>query len=313
MGEDSVGILILPLLRLLAWGYFLMPAPAKRAVTAAVAALLRAARLREGVVRQNLEIAFPSSEAGSAERRPIVFRQAYEHLAALSLEILMLLGPMRRFVLARSELRGGEHWKKASEGGRGVIFLSGHLGNWEVMAATGALHGGMDLLIVTKHLKPEWLHRAIEAGRARCGVKATYEPRTLKDVLAHLKRGGTVGFVLDQYAGAPVGVRVPLFGLPVGTPTVVALLAKRTGAPVLPVVNSRRPDGRFVVEVREPLRWIDDPDPAVELAANTAHYAATLQGDILAHPGQWLWIHRRFKGDLSPLREGEWSEGRARR
>jgi KDO2-lipid IV(A) lauroyltransferase len=270
--------------------------------------MLRALKLRSQVVEQNLALAYRDDP----ERRAQVFRDAYEHLGHLTFEILMLLGPMRRFVLRHSELVGEEHWREAKAKGRGVIFLASHVGNWEVMAATGGIRGGMDLMMVTKHLKPEWLHQAIERGRAACGVRATYEPRTLKDVLAHLKKNGTVGLIQDQYAGPPIGVRVPFFGAPVGTTSIIATLARRTGAVVLPVVNYRTPDGGFRVVIRPPIGWVADKDTSRELAENTARYSATLEQDVYAHPGQWLWIHRRFKGDLGPLREGEWSEGRAR-
>ena len=101
-------------------------------------------------------------------------------------------------------------------------------------------------MIVTKRLKPSWIHEAVERGRSRCHYKATYEPRTMKDVLRHLKSGETVGFVMDQYSGPPVGIRVPVFGVPVGTPAAIATLAKRTGAPVIPVVSYRLEDGRYV-------------------------------------------------------------------
>jgi KDO2-lipid IV(A) lauroyltransferase len=267
------------------------------------------------VVLQNLQIAFPQDS--QAERRRELFRAAYEHLGHLTFEILMLLGPMPRFVRRRSRLEGLEHWQNAVAQGKGVIFLASHVGNWEVMAATGALHGGMDLMLVTKHLKPEWLHRAIEEGRRRCGVSATYEPKTLRDVLAHLKRNGTVGFVLDQYAGPPVGVRVPVFGVPVGTTGAVAMLKRRTGAVLLPVVNFRKPDGSWSVVIRPPLDWKAAPEgveepTTYEIALNTSLYAQFLERDIFDHPEQWLWIHRRFKGDLSPIREGEWSGGRVR-
>jgi KDO2-lipid IV(A) lauroyltransferase len=183
------------------------------------------------------------------------------------------------------------------------------------MAASGIQIPGLRILLVTKHLKPEWLHRAIERARARCQVSATYEPKTLRDVLRHLKAGQVVGFVLDQYAGAPVGMRVPVFGIPVGTTTAVAMLAKRTGAPVLPIVNYRLPGGDYRVDIRPPLAWELSPteDADEEIGINTAHYAAVLEKDIYAHPEQWLWSHRRFKGDLSPLRPNEWYEGRPRR
>ncbi|MCM2322266.1 MAG: lysophospholipid acyltransferase family protein [Oligoflexia bacterium] len=310
MGAGLMGLILVPILKLVAWAYAVQPAKARRGCAVALGALLRKVGLRAGVVRRNLELAFP----GDPEARQRYFVESYRHLAALGLEILLHFGPMRRYVLRHAELRGLENWKAAHDAGKGVIFLSNHVGNWEIMAAAGALHGGMDLMIVTKLLKPEWLHRAIERSRRRCGVSATYEPRTLKDVLRHLGRGGTVGFVLDQYAGPPVGVRVPFFGVAVGTSTALATLARRTGAAVLPVANYRKPSGDFVIEVRPALAWrtVSNEEPILEIAANTAAYASEMEKDILAHPDQWLWIHRRFKGDLSPLTEDEWRAGRPR-
>jgi KDO2-lipid IV(A) lauroyltransferase len=303
-----VGFIALIFLRCVAWAYALQPARLRRFWGEALGAALRKLKLRSRVVEQNLEIAFRDSP----EKRHQVFRQAYAHLGHLSLEILMLLGPMRRFVSRNSELIGVDHWREARAKGKGVLFLASHVGNWEIMAASGAIFAGMDLMLVTKHLKPEWLHQAIEKGRTRCGVSATYEPRTFRDVLSHLKKNGTVGLILDQYAGPPVGVRVPVFGVPTGTHTVIALLAKRTGAVVLPVVNYRTPEGRWKVVIRPPMEWADSGDATYELAENTARYAADLERDIYSHPDQWLWIHRRFKGDLGPIRDGEWSEKRVR-
>ncbi|MBC7692792.1 MAG: lysophospholipid acyltransferase family protein [Methylotenera sp.] len=309
MGSSALGILVLPVLKLLSWFYYFLPTRARRGCGNALGWILLKLEMRTRVVRENLQIAFPAAE----EKRQRLFLDAYRHLGSLSLEILMLLGPMKRYCEKFSTIHGVEHWKAAKAQGRGVIMLASHVGNWEVMAATGALHAEIDIMLVTKHLKPEWLHQAIERGRLKCAVRATYEPRTFRDVLAHLKKNGTIGFVLDQYAGPPVGVRVPVFGVPVGTHMTVATLAKRTGATVLPSVNFRTPDGRMETHIFEPLTWEAHDDPAYELAANTARYAAILEKHILAHADQWLWIHRRFKGDLTPLREGEWKEGRARR
>jgi KDO2-lipid IV(A) lauroyltransferase len=299
-------------LGLLAWAYAVQPAALRRLWGRALGALIRHAGLRGKVIADNLKIAYPDDEV----RREELYREAYAHLGQLTLEILLLLGPaalMRRYVAKWGELRGAEHWRAAQAGGKGSIFLSSHVGNWELMAATGAMHGPMNLLLVTKQLKPGWFHRAIEAGRASCGVRGTYEPRTFRDVLSHLKKGGTVGFVLDQYTGPPVGIRVPFLGATVGTHSALATLVKRTGARVVPVLNYRTPEGRQVVEIQPALSWIEDEDPNLELARNTANYAAVLETHVRAHAEEWLWTHRRFKGDLSPLREGEWREGRARR
>lgn len=303
-----MGKLTLPLFYAAGWFLYLMPGRLRVAFGNAFGSLLGRFKLRQKVVIQNLALAYPNN----SEKQISILDGSYRHLGNLFLEILLLFGPMRRFAKNRVTLTGGENWKNAHAQGKGVFFLASHVGNWEIMSAGGGVQLGMDLMLVTKHLKPEWLHQAVERCRRRCNVRATYEPRTLRDVMAHLKKGGTVGFVLDQYAGPPVGVRVPVFGVPVGTTTAVAMLAKRTGAPVLPVVNYREPDGRYRIDIRPPIQW-EESDPSTEVAVNTARFAELMEKDIHDHPDQWLWIHRRFKGDLSPIRDGEWAEGRARR
>jgi len=129
-----------------------------------------------------------------------------------------------------------------------------------------------------------------------------------------LKANGTVGFVLDQYAGPPVGIRVPVFGIPVGTQSALALLVKRTESVVLPVSNYWDEKlKKQIVEISGPVEWIQDENPDQELGLNTQNYAKQVEKAILAHPEQWLWVHRRFKGDLTPMRLGEWEQGRARK
>ncbi len=317
--------LILPLIQALAWMHYYSPPSMKRRYARGLAWVMDHWGLRKKVIRQNLEIAYSCQAVGARDFDQIHptqrMRNFYIHLAWIVFEILYLFGPMKKFVMTRSQLKGLEHWQKALERGKGVLFLANHIGNWEVMAATGALQGRLEVLLVTKHLKPEWLHRAIEAGRKSCGVKGTYEPRTMKEILAALKRNQTVGIVLDQYAGPPIGVRVPFFGKWVGTSSVVAILAKRTGAVVLPVNNRRLSDGSFEVEIEPPMEWEatspveggNDADTvAWEIAWNTQKYTHWIEKSILANPDQWLWIHRRFKGELGPLRDREWLEKRPR-
>mgnify|MGYP001564345369 CR=1 FL=1 len=305
MAENVVGRLALGFFKLLGWSYYLSPSPVRRLWVNSIAFFLSKIQFRRKIIDQNLAIAFP------LQKNKLVF-PAYQQMAHLVVEILMLFGPLSRFIRKESRISGVEHWKKAMDDGKAAIFLASHVGNWEVMAGTGALQAGIDVIIVTKLLKPAWLHQAIEKGRLKCGYRGTYEPRTMKDILSQLKRKQTVGFVLDQYAGPPVGIRVPFFGVPVGTHTVVAMMAKRSGAVVLPVVNYRDVDGNYHVEIQAPLEWIPDSDPEKEIALNTAHYTRIIENHVRQHPEQWLWTHRRYKGDLGPLRPDEWSEGRGR-
>lgn len=305
MGHALAKLTLVPMIRLISEAMALLPRSVQLAMGCALGSLLRTLGYRRKVVEANASRAFGDSvPTGFIEK-------TYSELGKLFLEILYLFGPMHRFTNRYAVLHGKQFWQEAKAQSKGVIMLSSHVGNWEVMAASGGLNQ-LDLLMVTKHLKPEWVHQAIEAGRKRSGVLGTYEPRTLKDVLGHLKKNGTVGFVLDQYSGPPVGVRVPFLGVPVGTATIVAMLAKRTGATILPVTNRRLPNGSFEVTIEGPVQWISDPDSSRELALNTAEYARIIERHVRTNPEQWLWVHRRFKGDLSPLKDGEWSAGRPR-
>jgi KDO2-lipid IV(A) lauroyltransferase len=302
LGKNFVG--------LIGWAFYILPRSVQLGLGRLLGRVLWRRKVRLGVVEQNVGIAYPSKDT---EFKNQLIRQSYEGLGHLIVEILILFGPFKKFIQKQSALHGVENWREAVKAGKGAIFISSHVGNWEVMAASGAVFGNINIMIVTKHLKPEWLHRAVEKARARAGVLGTYEPRTLKDVLRHLGKNGAVGFVMDQYSGPPVGVRVPVFGVPVGTPAAIAMLAKRTGAAVLPVVSYRDDQGKFRVEIRPAIKWESGQEPQREIASNTARFAAMLEKDVYAHPEQWLWTHRRFKGDLGPLRSDEWDLGRSRK
>lgn len=313
MESRIVEYLVVTWLTLKAWFIYALPTRLRLGCGSALGCTLRSLGFRRRVVRDNLKLAF--ADMTDAEREALE-RKFYHHFGNLVLELLFLMGPLKRFALNHCTFEGVEHWTKAlaeaRARGTGVVFLANHLGNWEVMASAGSLQIDGDVLLVTKLLKPSWLHRHIEKARLRCGVACTYEPRTMRDILKTLKRGGTVGCVIDQYMGAPTGIRVPFFGVPVGTNASIAALVKRSGAIVIPACNYRKADGSYVVSIEPAMAWLSDEDPHRELALNTAAYAAHSEKVIRARPEQWLWTHRRFKGDLGPLKDGEWTKARTR-
>ena len=314
MVQAALGKLALTPVALLGWVYALAPGFARVGMASVVAWFPRLFKYREKIARQNLLYAFPGDGPVETAKREKILRLSYLHLGHLFFEICMVLGPfsaMRFFIRRNVRFIGREYWEKALAEGHGLILAGNHIGSWEVMVAAGNT-SGINCLLVTKKLKPAWLHDWIEKGRLRCGVKSAYEPKTLSMIITQLKEGKTVGLVLDQYAGAPIGVRVPLFGIPVGTASVAAALARRFDAPVLPIVNYRTSGGKFVVDIRPPVPF-DGASDSRGLGVNTARYVAVVEQDIKAHPDQWLWIHRRFKGDLGPLRPEEWDRPRARR
>lgn len=251
---------------------------------------------RKHVIRANLRRVFSTESEDQINSRVAEF---YKHFSKVVYELFFLFGPLKKFVDTKSEVFGFENWQTANAKGNGVLMLSSHLGNWEVMVAAG-IRRGIPGLMITKHLKPEWLHKLVQKTRESCGTQCTYEPRTLRDVLAHIKRGGSIGIVLDQYAGPPSGIRVPFFGYWVGTQSAVAMIAKKTGAAVLPIYNywdSRT--GKYHVVIEPEVSWISGKTLDDEIFQNTLRYNQILERQISSVPNQWLWSHRRFKGDLT--------------
>ena len=229
-----------------------------------------------------------------------LLRQNFEHYGILGLELLHMLSPLpghyRRYVQRVAILEGLEHWKTAHDQGHGVLCVSAHLANWELMAAAASL-AGISLTIVTRHLKPEWLHKKIEAARLSTQFKGAYLPDTLPTILRALRKKETVGFVLDQYASPPMGIPVPFFGVKVDTLAAIATLAQRYGSPIVPVLQVREADG--IVHIRF--------GPAMDLGnalqdpeKTTTILSAMVESWIRANPPQWLWAHRRFKNVLWP-------------
>ena len=259
---------------------------------------LRLDRKRSRIARDNIRLCLPALDDAAAAA---LLRSNYEHYGTLALELLHLFSPLPghycRYARRVMRLHGYEHWKRAQGGGKGVIFVSSHLGNWEMLAAAGGLNG-MEPTMVTRRTKPEWLRAKLRSARAELGVREVYDPRTLPAVLKALRRGESVGFVIDQYAAPPSGIPVRFFGVEVDTLSAVGPLAGRTGAAVVPATSRRQADGLVHVTI----------EPAMELgpalsdpAATTQALAAKVEQWIRETPEQWLWVHRRFKNLRAPV------------
>ena len=297
-------------IQLLAYGFYFLPRFVQLKLGQGLGRLLWTFQYRSQVVSENLARAYPHD----LKKQQQILKATYQHLGNLFLEILLVVGPLKSFVQKYVTIIGMEHVVEAKKKGKGILFQVNHMGNWEVLLAALGVQLDCDLMMVTKSLKPAWFHEGMQKGRLRCGVKATYEPRTMRDIMNQLKKKGSVAMATDQYLGPPVGVRVPFFGIPVGTSILVATLAKRTQAEVLSTDMYRTPDGRFVVEIHPPLEWETHPaHPHYEIVKNTEKYAQFIEACVYRHPEQWLWTHRRFKGDLSPLLPEEWFQPRIRR
>jgi len=231
-------------------------------------------------------------------------RAVYEHLGMCLVELLRLRSRAQLEGWVRRA--GGEHFEAAAARGRGVIVLTAHAGNWDLLAVSEALAGrvgarDVSLAIVTRHQRARGVDAVWKAKRARLGVTqiGAGGPRSARALLGHLRAGGVVGFVLDQHAG-DAGVVVPFFGRPASTDPGLAALALASGAPVVPVFVRRLDDGSHLVQIEPEVPLAPGPTRAARIAASTALFAAMVERAIRRAPAQWLWLHRRWKVSGDP-------------
>lgn len=178
----------------------------------------------------------------------------------------------------------------AQAAGRGIIFLTPHLGCFEVAALYAAQR--MPLTVLYRPPKLRWLSGVMESGRARGGLRlAPTDVTGVRRLLAALRRGEAVGLLPDQVPAAGEGVWAPFFGRPAYTMTLVGRLAARTGAAVLLAVARRLPRGRGYHLTLRPL-----PSPFTGEPAHDARLLnEVIEGLVRECPGQYLWSYNRYK------------------
>jgi len=241
------------------------------------------------LAREHVGLAFP--ELGAAARARIV-RQTFRH-AGRSFAELALLGKLSRrpdFVT----LEGREALDAALAEGRGAIVVTGHVGNWELLAATVAAEG-YAITVVGRRVNDLRFNSLIVGFRRRAGLEVLSRdaPRFVTQVREALARGRIVALLIDQDTRG-AGVFVPFFGRPARTPPGPAVLALRARAPVLTVFIRRRSDGGHTIafeRIPVPARGRDT------VVALTARLTAAIETAIRSAPAEWVWWHRRWRSE----------------
>lgn len=192
-------------------------------------------------------------------------------------------------VLVRAD--GLSHLESAYGDGKGVVAVSAHLGNFELMGAYLALKG-FAVTVVAAPLYDARLDALLLENRVRSGLEVVPRDRATTAILRALRKGHVVGLLVDQDTRG-AGVAVPFFGHPARTPTGPAVLADRTGAPIVPMAIRRLPDDTHLLTVRPPIRPAGRTSEDVE--KTTRAYTRELERFIRKAPTQWVWMHDRWK------------------
>src|SRR5258705_7963768 len=256
-------------------------------------AYLMPGRLRKTGLR-NLEIAFP--EMLESERR-LLLRGCYESLGRLLGEFSQLphATPEKLRQIIEYDEVGLAHLRAAEKDKRGVIFLTGHLGVWELHSfGWSALEYPLSFLV--RPLDNPRIEEMIEAVRTRFGNRAIDKQSAARQSLRVLREGGTLGILSDLNTQTREGVFVPFFGKLACTTAGIATLALKTDAVVIPtcaVWNKERK--RYIFHGDPPVELVRTGDHDKYIDVNTARFAAAVERMVRLYPDQWLWIHKRWK------------------
>lgn len=243
---------------------------------------------------RNLRIAFPDLD--EAKRRRLL-RGSFDSLGRL-------LGEFSQFPRATpASLRrlidydqvGLAHLRDAEKSRRGVIFLTGHLGAWELLSfGWSALEYPISFLV--RPLDNPLVEEFIEGVRTRFGNRAIDKKNAARESLRVLREGGTLGILSDLNTQTREGVFVPFFGKLACTTAGIATLALKTDAVVIPtcaVWDKERK--RYFFHGDPPVELVRSGDRLRDVEINTARFAEAIERLVRRYPDQWLWIHRRWK------------------
>ncbi len=242
------------------------------------------------VASDNLRAAFPRRTA--AERRAIV-RAMFAHFGRLLFEFLKFSTLSPEQMLSRVEFDGEERVRLAYGQGKGVLFITGHFGFWELHAVAHPLRFE-PIGVLARTLDNARLNTLLEEVRQRTGNVVIYRQGSIRKVMRMLSEKHGVAILIDQHISGADAVSVDFFERPAATTSAVAAMALRTGAPVVPVFALPLGGGRYRLIYEHPVEppAADSEDAVREF---TQRCTDVLEMYVRRHPDLWLWMHRRWR------------------
>ena len=218
-------------------------------------------------------------------------RDCFRHFGLYVAELIHLHGWDTDDVLARVDIEGEENFAAAEAHGRGIVFVSGHMGSTEVAASLAVLRG-YQIRAVAEQMPSGILMNWLLRTRQAMGITLTSPDGAGLGLIRTLRRGGMVAMVIDAGVERGGAVTVDFFGRATAFPEGPARLARLTGAPIVFGLAVRRPHGRFTADVCQPLLPDREAPAEEDVARLTQALATTFEGFIRRYPAQWYAFRR---------------------
>jgi KDO2-lipid IV(A) lauroyltransferase len=253
---------------------------------------------RRSVIIDNITLSLPFMKAhplwdSKSENAAELARETFKNLGRSLMEVCRLYHGRGEEVIANIEIHGWENYEAARAKGKGLIFLSGHCGNWELLSLTISSLFGKEVSGVVRRQNNPYLNRMVERMRSRYNSRAIYKQGALKGILTALKRREIVGILADQAVFPEEGYLIDVLGRKAWASKAPVIIARKSGAPLVPVFLHR--EGERHVLVFYPEHHFSGDMSEEGIKEDTQALSRYVEDFVVSHPTQWYWVHRRWK------------------
>ena len=248
---------------------------------------------RRKVALENLHVAFGAEK--TKKELVAIARRTFENLGMMAVEFFRIPRMDVESFKKRVKIEGLEEALKLFEKGKGILLVLSHFGNWEMMGIMSKLIGNPIMVLAKPMKKNKRIDRFITDIRSAAGLEVVSSIKASRTVIKALSRNRVVGILIDQRAKRSEGIWADFFGKKAPTTPGLAVLAMKTGAPVVPVFMVRDGLGKHRLIIQEPLELVYTGDIKKDVEANTQMFNRTLESMIRQYPDQWFWVHRRWE------------------
>lgn len=255
-------------------------------------ALYRILKQKREAAFNNLAIAF-GDQLGAEERQALV-KKSFQFLGRHLLEACYLIRFDKEKLDSYLEFKGVHHYEQARAQKKGVVLLTGHFGCWELMAVgIGYFISPVYLVAMAMKFKP--VDRLVQTLRGISSNQSIPKEKSMRRLIQILRQEGNIGILLDQNVDWYEGVFVPFFNKRACTNKGLALLIRKTQAPVVPVFIVHQGGGRHLIEFQPARPWLSFGDRTKEIEENTAQYNQVIETMARQYPDHYFWVHQRWK------------------
>ena len=250
-------------------------------------------RSRRKIAIENLKAAVSRKALKISATPEDVIKENFRNLGRSFVEVVKIYYGLGDHIIRGVKIRGAENFAKASRKGMGILFITGHCGNWELTALAGAMNL-TKMHVVARPINNPYINRFIERTRRKYGNSVIYKKGALKKILYALSKNEVVAILMDQSVVSSEGVVADFLGKKDYTMKTPAVIAMKTGSTVLPGFIRRSEDGH-IIEIGEELILDRSDGGEKTVYANTVKMSQSIEEYIRQNPEEWLWMHRRWK------------------